>query len=184
MNFIISSSDVREEEIWRESVSSVFPPFFLKEVDINGDDRIDIIFGDVVKGIQSSKSGDAETRDRIFQIKELLRGGCTLALLQISKDVLYEESDKIRKELLRIFSKDDYWFEIRSCCLQAFGVNTTAFRHFIIIYKKNLTHQVIFTSPQGLTFKVNQERDTNNNVNINKSLLVFLLNHVKEKILC
>ena len=63
-------------------------------------------------------------------------------------------------------------------------MNTTAFRHFIIIYKKNLTHQVIFTSPQGLTFKVNQERDTNNNVNINKSLLVFLLNHIKEKILC
>ena len=145
----------------------------MQEVDINGEQRIDCIFGDITGELQQNEHTNRDGRDRIPLIKGLLEtGGIKLALLAINEDILYQESPTFREKLLGLFSKSDYWFEIRGTCLQAFGVDSTKFQYFILIHEKSIPNPFIFNFDLGLTFEKNINND-NTNYN-NEEIVSFL----------
>lgn len=181
MNYIILSDDILT---WKEAINSIFTSNFMQEVDINGEQRIDCIFGDITGELQQNEHTNRDGRDRIPLIKGLLEtGGIKLALLAINEDILYQESPTFREKLLGLFSKSNYWFEIRGTCLQAFGVDSTKFQYFILIHEKSIPNPFIFNFDLGLTFEKNINNDNddiNNYININ--LLKLLMNKIKERL--
>lgn len=177
MNYIILDDDL----IWRNVINEVFTSEFMQEVEIDGEQRVDCIFGDITGELQSSEHTDGRGRDRIPIIKGFLEtGGLKFALLTINEDLLYQESDTFRKKLLGILSESNYWFEIRGTCLQAFGLDTTQFQYFILIHNDTIKNPFVFNFDKGLTFKKtlnNDEEDINN-----YDLLKLLLQKIKERL--
>lgn len=177
MNYIILDDDL----IWRDVINEVFTSEFMQEVEINGEQRVDCIFGDITGELQPSEHTDGRGRDRIPIIKGFLEtGGLKFALLTINEDLLYQESDTFRKKLLGILGESNYWFEIRGTCLQAFGLDTTQFQYFILIHNNTIKNPFVFNFDKGLTFKKtlnNDEEDINN-----YDLLKLLLQKIKERL--
>lgn len=177
MNYIILDDDL----IWRDVINEVFTSEFMQEVEIDGEQRVDCIFGDITGELQPSEHTDGRGRDRISIIKGFLEtGGLKFALLTINEDLLYQESDTFRKKLLGILGESNYWFEIRGTCLQAFGLDTTQFQYFILIHNNTIKNPFVFNFDKGLTFKKtlnNDEEDINN-----YDLLKLLLQKIKERL--
>lgn len=177
MNYIILDDDL----IWRNVINEVFTSEFMQEVEIDGEQRVDCIFGDITGELQPSEHTDGRGRDRIPIIKGFLEtGGLKFALLTINEDLLYQESDTFRKKLLGILGESNYWFEIRGTCLQAFGLDTTQFQYFILIHNNTVKNPFVFNFDKGLTFKKtlnNDEEDINN-----YDLLKLLLQKIKERL--
>lgn len=177
MNYIILDDDL----IWKDVINEVFTSEFMQEVEINGEQRVDCIFGDITGELQPSEHTDGRGRDRIPIIKGFLEtGGLKFALLTINEDLLYQESDTFRKKLLGILGESNYWFEIRGTCLQAFGLDTTQFQYFILIHNNTVKNPFVFNFDKGLTFKKtlnNDEEDINN-----YDLLKLLLEKIKERL--
>lgn len=177
MNYIILDDDL----IWRDVINEVFTSEFMQEVEIDGEQRVDCIFGDITGELQPSEHTDGRGRDRIPIIKGFLEtGGLKFALLTINEDLLYQESDTFRKKLLGILGESNYWFEIRGTCLQAFGLDTTQFQYFILIHNNTIKNPFVFNFDKGLTFKKtlnNDEEDINN-----YDLLKLLLQKIKERL--
>lgn len=177
MNYIILDDDL----IWRDVINEVFTSEFMQEVEIDGEQRVDCIFGDITGELQPSEHTDGRGRDRIPIIKGFLEtGGLKFALLTINEDLLYQESDTFRKKLLGILGESNYWFEIRGTCLQAFGLDTTQFQYFILIHNNTVKNPFVFNFDKGLTFKKtlnNDEEDINN-----YDLLKLLLEKIKERL--
>ena len=177
MNYIILDDDFS----WRDVINEVFTPEFMQEVEIDGEQRVDCIFGDITGELQPSEHTDSRGRDRIPIIKGFLEtGGIKFALLTINEDLLYQESDTFRKKLLGILGESDYWFEIRGTCLQAFGLNTTQFQYFILIHDSTVQNPFVFNFDKGLTFEKNLNNDEEN-IN-NYELLKLLLQKIKERL--
>jgi hypothetical protein len=177
MNYIILDDDL----IWKDVINEVFTSEFMQEVEIDGEQRVDCIFGDITGELQPSEHTDGRGRDRIPIIKGFLEtGGLKFALLTINEDLLYQESDTFRKKLLGILGESNYWFEIRGTCLQAFGLDTTQFQYFILIHNNTVKNPFVFNFDKGLTFKKtlnNDEEDINN-----YDLLKLLLEKIKERL--
>lgn len=177
MNYIILDDDL----IWRDVINEVFTSEFMQEVEIDGEQRVDCIFGDITGELQPREHTDGRGRDRIPIIKGFLEtGGLKFALLTINEDLLYQESDTFRKKLLGILGESNYWFEIRGTCLQAFGLDTTQFQYFILIHNNTVKNPFVFNFDKGLTFKKtlnNDEEDINN-----YDLLKLLLQKIKERL--
>ncbi len=178
MNYIILDD---KNNIWKQVINEVFTPEFMKEVQLDGEQRIDCIFGNITSELQPSEHTNSRRRDRIPIIKRLLEtGGIKFALLTINEDLLYQESDTFRKELLGILGESDYWFEIRGTCLQAFGLNTTQFQYYILIHNNTIKNPFVFNFDKGLTFEKNinsDEEDINN-----YDLVKLLLQKIKERL--
>ena len=177
MNYIILDDNL----IWKDVINEVFTSEFMQEVEIDGEQRVDCIFGDITGELQPSEHTDGRGRDRIPIIKGFLEtGGLKFALLTINEDLLYQESDTFRKKLLGILGESNYWFEIRGTCLQAFGLDTTQFQYFILIHNNTIKNPFVFNFDKGLTFKKtlnNDEEDINN-----YDLLKLLLEKIKERL--
>lgn len=95
MNYIILDDD---NTLWKEVIDEVFTPEFMQEVDINGEQRIDCIFGNIIRELQPNTDTNSRGRDRIPIIKGLLEtGGVKFALLTINEDLLYQESNTFRE---------------------------------------------------------------------------------------
>ena len=178
MNYIILDDDTT---IWKEVIDEIFTPEFMREVDIDGEQRIDCIFGNIIGELQPDADTNSRGRNRIPIIKGLLKtGGLKFALLTINEDLLYQESNTFREKLLGILSESDYWFEIRGTCLQAFGLNTTQFQYFLLIHNNTIKNPFVFNYDKGLTFEKslnNNEEDINNH-----DLLKLLLEKIKERL--
>ena len=178
MNYIILDDN---NTLWKEVIDEVFTPEFMQEVDINGEQRIDCIFGNIIRELQPNIDTNSRGRDRIPIIKGLLEtGGVKFALLTINEDLLYQESNTFREKLLGILGESNYWFEIRGTCLQAFGLDTTQFQYFILIHDGTIKNPFVFNFDKGLTFKKtlnNNEEDINN-----YDLLKLLLEKIKERL--
>lgn len=178
MNYIILDDDVKT---WQKTINEVFKPEFMHEVDLDGEQRVDCIFGNITEELQPNEHTNSRRRNRIPIIKGFLEtGGLKFALLTINEDLLYQESDTFRKELLGLLSESDYWFEIRGTCLQTFGLNTTEFQYFILIHDGTIKNPFVFNFEQGLTFEKNLN---NNNEDINNyKLIKLLLQKIKERL--
>ena len=123
------------------------------------------------------------SKESIVYLETLLENYNKTNIQTEMDDILYQESPTFREKLLGLFSKSNYWFEIRGTCLQAFGVDSTKFQYFILIHEKSIPNPFIFNFDLGLTFEKNINNDNddiNNYININ--LLKLLMNRIKERL--
>lgn len=178
MNFILFS-DI--EDIWRESINdSLKPPF--KEVDVYGRERVDAVFGEISPGLLRGRSSDSKRGLDFLEIQELFgSGGIRFALFELeTKNLLYED-EKYYEELLGFFSENDYRFEIRSTCLQAVDIMSTAFKTFILIYTNNIKIPIVLNEPNGMTFE--KYKSEGEDSNVTPEMINFYLKQINNNIL-
>lgn len=182
MNYILISD---YEENWREAVKNVFNDNFLKEVSYESKDRIDCIFGEFTIELQNTQDDNSTRRDRVDKIKEFFHtgGGAVLGIFEIRdfQNLLYTEED-IQSLLSQFYSESDYQSEIRGVCVQEFGLNSTNFKYFLILYKSEYP-ELIIKDNKYLSFKKNlidEDKPIENDLPI--KLLEYILQHVKNYI--
>lgn len=110
-----------------------------REVDINGEDRIDVI----IAGYSFLCEKQREYQDTgrgiglLDKFMELCQtGGQRFILLEISEDLLYSESDELQKIISWIQRETHYFYEIRGVCAQGFKKEQqiNIFKYFTIFY--------------------------------------------------
>lgn len=183
MNYILISD---YEENWREAIKNIFNDNFLKEVNYDSEDRVDCVFGEFTIELQNEEYNNPTGRDRVDKIKEFFStrgGGAVFSILEIRdfQNLLYTEED-IQSLLSQFYSESDYQFEIRSVCLQEFGLNSTNFKYFLILYKSEYP-KLIFKDPKYLSFKKNlidEDKPIENDLPI--KLLEYVLQHLRNYI--
>lgn len=184
MNYILFNSNLN----WNDTIQEVFDNNFMKEVDIDGEDRIDCVFGEIDCRVFSEEYIDDGRRNSVYKIKKLFSsgGGAVFGLffLEGFQDFLYGESD-IHKVVSKFYDEGSYTSEIRSSCLQNFGLNTTNFKYYVVIYRKQQNIIFVFNDNEYLSFEKNK---INNDIPMENfipdELLLYILKHIKEKILC
>lgn len=182
MNYILISD---YEDNWREAIKNIFNDNFLKEVDYNSEDRVDCVFGEFTLELQNEEYNNSTRRNRVDKIKEFFHigGGAVFSILEIRdfQNLLYTEED-IQSLLSEFYSESDYQFEIRSVCVQEFGLNSTNFKYFLILYKSKYPELVI-RGNKYLTFKKNLIDEEKPIINdLPTELLEYILQHVKNYI--
>lgn len=182
MNYILISD---YEENWREAVKNVFNDNFLKEVNYESKNRVDCIFGEFTLELQNEEYNNSTGRDRMDKIKEFFstRGGAVFGIFEIGdfQNLLYTE-ENIQSFLSQFYSESDYQSEIRGVCVQEFGLNSTNFKYFLILYKSEYP-ELIIKDNKYLSFKKNlidEDKPIENDLPI--KLLEYILQHVKNYI--
>lgn len=103
-----------------------------KEVDINGTERVDIVFGKFTSDILESILENHGGRDSIFREQWLLRDrGVSFMAFEIPQDILYNEHTEIIPEVIELFDAENFYIEVWSYCFE------NKWKYFILINNKN-----------------------------------------------
>lgn len=106
-----------------------------KEVELNGNDRVDAVFCHITKEILENINKEPERRDSILPQSWLLRDAGIFVLSKIDRNILYDEDTELIQTMFGLFDQESFYIEIR-------GFNRAEsynqIDQFIIAYKKSL----------------------------------------------
>lgn len=106
MNYIILNNE--------ENIKDQIHINGFKEVK-NDKDRCDAVFGQITIPLLEELYHFPERRDSILPEAWLLKdGGVSFILCSFDKNILHDESGKAIKKLLELYSKENFYIEIRS----------------------------------------------------------------------
>ena len=115
----------------------------LKEVDLNGEERVDAIFGEITTELLENRVSGSETRNSIFRNEWLLKDrGITFMVFKTDRSILYNENDELIEKMFGLFSKDDFFIELWSLNIED---SYNQLDSYLIIYNKNLGWQQIIS---------------------------------------
>ena len=113
----------------------------LKEVDLHGTDRVDVVFAHLSTEILENIDQQPEGGDPILPEQWLLRdGGVSIILCKIDRDILYSENTKLIETMFRLFDQERFYIEIWGARQQE---SYNQLDQFIICYNKKFGYQEI-----------------------------------------
>lgn len=135
MNYII----LNNKEFFKDKINIKK----LKEVSLDGEERVDAIFGEITTELLENRISESETRDSIFRNEWLLKDrGITFMVFKTDRSILYNENDELIEEMFGLFSKDDFFIELWSLNVEN---SYNQLDSYLIIYNKNLGWQQIIS---------------------------------------
>ena len=136
MNYII----LNNKEFFKDKINIKK----LKEVSLDGEERVDAIFGEITTELLENRISESETRDSIFRNEWLLKDrGITFMVFKTDRSILYNENDELIEEMFGLFSKDDFFIELWSLNIED---SYNQLDSYLIIYNKNFGWQQIISS--------------------------------------
>lgn len=103
------------------------------EVDINGDERIDGIFGEFTPRILEQLNNNSGRGENVFREQWLLRDrGVLFMVFKFPENVLHDQSGKTIKKIIRTYDEKNFYLEIWSCEFK------NKWEYFLIAINKNL----------------------------------------------
>ena len=136
MNYII----LNNKEFFKDKINIKK----LKEVSLDGEERVDAIFGEITTELLENRISESETRDSIFRNEWLLKDrGITFMVFKTDRSILYNENDELIEEMFGLFSKNDFFIELWSLNIEN---SYNQLDSYLIIYNKNLGWQQIISS--------------------------------------
>lgn len=136
MNYII----LNNKEFFKDKINIKK----LKEVSLDGEERVDAIFGEITTELLENRISESETRDSIFRNEWLLKDrGITFMVFKTDRSILYNENDELIEEMFGLFSKDDFFIELWSLNVEN---SYNQLDSYLIIYNKNLGWQQIISN--------------------------------------
>lgn len=112
------------------------------EVNINGRERVDGVFGHITPELLERESTNEVGRNRFFE-EEWLCGnrGCGFVVLEIPQDILYNENETIIEEIFKILSQKSFYLELGSFSIEN---KKNRYRYFIVGINKNFDFKIFF----------------------------------------
>ena len=143
----------------------------LKEVDVNGSERVDVVFANITREILEQFDADGGGGDTVLPEQWLLSdGGVSFILCPISRDILYNENTELIEKMFRLFNKESFYIELR-------GYNRAQsynqIEQYIFCYNKCFEYHRNAILPDVIT-KEEQENNT---------IFEILLDCIKKEIL-
>lgn len=136
MNYII----LNNKEFFKDKINIKK----LKEVSLDGEERVDAIFGEITTELLENRVSESETRNSIFRNEWLLKDrGITFMVFKTDRSILYNENDELIEEMFGLFSKNDFFIELWSLNIEN---SYNQLDSYLIIYNKNLGWQQIISS--------------------------------------
>ena len=136
MNYII----LNNKEFFKDKINIKK----LKEVSLDGEERVDAIFGEITTELLENRISESETRDSIFRNEWLLKDrGITFMVFKTDRSILYNENNELIEEMFGLFSKNDFFIELWSLNIEN---SYNQLDSYLIIYNKNLGWQQIISS--------------------------------------
>lgn len=124
MNYIILNSN----EIFNNINIKNF-----KEVNINGNERVDGIFGEFTPGILETLNNEPNRRDSIFQEQWLLRDrGVMFMVFKIPEGILHDKYGEVISKIIELYDEKNFYIEVWSYCCK------NKWEYFLICLNKNL----------------------------------------------
>ena len=157
---------------------------FFKEVDIDGEARIDAIIADLDKICKTeSNNTNGSGRNQIYNqfFKFCTIGGQQFILLTASTDILYSKSNKFQETISWIQRTTRYQFEIRGVCSQGFKKEhqIESFIYFILFYPPN--PNIVFDDFDNIYCEKNYS--INNSTNKYNYIIDYIFAKIKENLL-
>lgn len=116
----------------------------LKEVDLNGEERVDAIFGEITAELLEDIISESESGNPILRNKWLLKDrGIAFMVFKTDRSILYNENDELIEKMFGLFSKDDFFIELWSLNIED---SYNQLDSYLIIYNKNFGWQQIISS--------------------------------------
>lgn len=135
MNYII----LNNKEFFKDKINIKK----LKEVSLDGEERVDAIFGEITTELLENRVSESETRNSIFRNEWLLKDrGITFMVFKTDRSILYNENDELIEEMFGLFSKNDFFIELWSLNIEN---SYNQLDSYLIIYNKNLGWQQIIS---------------------------------------
>lgn len=104
-----------------------------QEVDINGNDRIDGIFGEFTPSILEQLYNNSEGRENIFREQWLFRDrGIIFMVFKIPESILHDKRTEIIEKIIEVYDEKNFYIEIWSHCYE------NKWEYFLICFNKNL----------------------------------------------
>ncbi len=148
------------------------------EVDVNGEDRVDAVFGEFSVGLLEDSFKGRDGGVKVFREQWLLCDrGVSFVCFKIPQDLLYHENSGLIEELFGFFSKKDFHLEVWSANRKAFRIDDKdTWDYYLIGVNKFLELPLAMDDIIGLTKDDKPDKEYNGSFD-------FLLNKIKEKIL-
>ena len=104
-----------------------------KEVDINGNDRVDGIFGEFTPSILEQLCDESRRGKDVFREQWLLRNrGVIFMVFKIPENILHNEHTEIIQKIIELYDEKNFYIEIWSHCYE------NKWEYFLICLNKNL----------------------------------------------
>ena len=127
-----------------------------KEVDINGTDRIDGIFGSITPSLLEQLDQQRDGGNPIFREQWLLRDrGVMFMVFKIPEDILHNEHTEIIEKVFKLYDEENFYIETWSYCIE----NTWVY--YIICLNKNLGFHTM-NDQQIFSKKINRKNTYGN----------------------
>lgn len=116
----------------------------LKEVDLNGEERVDAVFGEITAELLEDIISESESGNPILRNEWLLKNrGIAFMVFKTDRSILYNENDELIEKMFGLFSKDDFFIELWSLNIED---SYNQLDSYLIIYNKNFGWQQIISS--------------------------------------
>lgn len=133
MNFVILNEHLAFSDIHIKG---------FKEVDIDGNERIDGVFGAFTPDILEQLYKQREGGDPVFREQWLLRDrGVMFMVFQIPENILHNEHTEIISKIFELYDEKNFYIETWSYCIE----NTWVY--YIICLNKNLGFHTMNDQP-------------------------------------
>lgn len=124
MNYVILNGDIFFNDINIKG---------FKQVDLNGNDRVDGIFGEFTPGILEAIYNKREGRDNVFPEQWLLRDpGVMFMVFKIPENILHDERTELIEKVIELYDEKNFYIEIWSYSFE------NKWNYFIICTNKQL----------------------------------------------
>lgn len=112
------------------------------EVQLNGRERIDGIFGTITPELLERESADQRNGNRFFEEEWLCANrGVGFIILEVPQDILYSQDESIIEEIFEILSQKSFFIEMGSFSIKD---KKNRFRYFISAINKNFDFGIFF----------------------------------------
>lgn len=147
------------------------------EVNIDGEDRVDVVFGEFSIGLLESSYEGRGDGVEVFPEQWLLSDrGVKILCFRIPQDILYQGRTELIKELFGFFCEDSHYIEIRGFSCKAFGLEKDVYDYYLIATHKSLDTPLLINESVGL---INSDKSGEKY----KNSLSFVLKKIKERLL-
>ena len=133
MNYIV----LNDREFYRDINLDRF-----KEVSVDGEQRVDAIFGTITKEVLEQEPGKHGERDLFSRAEWPCRNsGVRFMVIKVPQDILYDDSGESLERCFGLFDKEGFWLEMGAVRVKG----QSRYEYFFVAYNKNaLDFKIIF----------------------------------------
>ena len=104
-----------------------------KEVELNGNERVDGIFGQFTPEILEKLNSNEGGGNSIFPEQWLFRDrGVMFMVFEVPENILHNEHTEIIPKIIELYDEKNFYIEVWSCCVE------NKWQYFLICLNKNL----------------------------------------------